>query len=74
MDLTAVLWSLLTYDYKNDFEIVKTSVKKYLQEDSIIVLHDSIKSAGIILDSIRFAAEEADKKGYKTGNPAECLR
>jgi len=74
MNMTAVLWSLLTYDYKNDFEIVKTSVKKYLQNNSIVVFHDSLKSADIILDSIQFAADEADKKGYKTGNPAECLR
>jgi len=74
IDLTAVLWSLLTYDYKNDFKIVKTSVERYLQGDSIVVFHDSIKSADIIMDSIQFAADEADKKGYKTGGPAECLR
>lgn len=69
-----IMWSLLTYDYKNDLKIVEKSVKKYLRKDSIIVLHDSLKSKNIILDSIKIIADESAKKGYEIGEPAECLK
>jgi len=69
-----VMWSLLTYDYKNDLSIVKYSVKKYLRKNSIIVLHDSLKSKDIICDSIKFIAEEAAQKGFEFGEPEECLK
>jgi peptidoglycan/xylan/chitin deacetylase (PgdA/CDA1 family) len=73
-DLTNVMWSLLTYDYKNDLNIVKFAVNKYLSHNSIIVLHDSNKSKEIILESIRLIVEEAEKKNYQIGKPSECLR
>src|SRR5690606_24603964 len=44
MNLQNVMWSLLTYDFKNDFSVVKSSVNYYLKNNSIIILHDSIKS------------------------------
>jgi len=72
--LTNVLWSLLTYDYKNDMSIVKFAVQKYLKQNSIIVLHDSLKSKDIIVDAIDLAVSEADKKGFKFGEPVECLK
>ena len=70
----AVLWSLLTFDYKNDFDMVKFAVTKYLRSNSIIVLHDSLKSKDIILKSIDFIVEQAAKKGYDIGEPQECLK
>lgn len=73
-DLTAILWSLLTFDYKNNINIVKFAVQNYLNMNSIIVLHDSIKSKDIIVDSIRFIVEEVNRKGYEIGAPEECLR
>lgn len=73
-NLKCVMWSLLTYDYKNDFDVVKFAVSKYLTENSVIVLHDSIKSKNIIKDSINFIADEAAKKGYSFGEPAKCLK
>jgi peptidoglycan/xylan/chitin deacetylase (PgdA/CDA1 family) len=73
-NLKCVMWSLLTEDYKNDFETVKFAVKNYLKSNSIIVLHDSMKSKDIIKDSINFIADEVSSKGYTFGEPAECLK
>lgn len=72
--LVNVMWSLLTYDYKNDINIVKLAVQKYLQGNSIIVLHDSNKSKSIISDSINLIVENAEKKKFTIGTPSECLR
>ena len=74
MNLKAVMWSLLTYDYKNDFNIVKFAVRKYLEKNSIIVLHDSLKSKNIILESINYIVEESSRRGFQIGVPAECLK
>ncbi|NWF49614.1 MAG: polysaccharide deacetylase family protein [Ignavibacteriaceae bacterium] len=68
-----VMWSLLTYDYKNDLKTVKFALGKYLRKNSIIVLHDSIKSEKIISDAISLCCEIADKKGLTFGEPGECL-
>jgi peptidoglycan/xylan/chitin deacetylase (PgdA/CDA1 family) len=72
--LKCVMWSLLTQDYRNDFETVKFAVTNYLKKNSIVVLHDSIKSKEIIKDSINFIVDEAAKNGYTFGEPEECLR
>ncbi len=71
--LKNVMWSLLTYDYKNDLSIVKFAVEKYLKQNSIIVLHDSNKSKEIINDSISFIADEVRKNNYQFGEANECL-
>lgn len=73
-NLKNVMWSLLTYDYKNNFELVKFAVTNFLEKDSIVVLHDSIKSKNIIRDSISFIVDEAVRKNYKIGAPSECLK
>ena len=72
-DLKNVMWSLLTYDYKNDLSIVKFAVEKYLKQNSIVVLHDSNKSKNIIVDSISFIIDEARKRNYQFGETEECL-
>ena len=71
--LKNIMWSLLTYDYKNDLSIVKFAVEKYLKPNSIIVLHDSNKSKNIISDSISFIADELEKRNYQFGEAEECL-
>lgn len=71
--LKNIMWSLLTYDYKNDISIVKFAVEKYLKPNSIIVLHDSNKSKNIISDSISFIADEVRKRNYQFGEAEECL-
>lgn len=68
-----IMWSLLTQDYKNRLDIVKFAAENYLRKDSIVVLHDSRKSAAIIRDSINIILEKADKKGFIIGEPEECL-
>ena len=73
-NLTNVMWSLLTYDFKGNSSLVKYSVAKYLKNNSIIVLHDSLRSRDIILDSISFIADEISGKGFRFGEPAECLK
>jgi peptidoglycan-N-acetylglucosamine deacetylase len=72
--LTNVMWSLLTYDFRGNPSLVKYSVVKYLKKNSIIVLHDSIRSRNIILDSISFIADEVSGKGFRFGEPVECLK
>jgi peptidoglycan-N-acetylglucosamine deacetylase len=72
--LTNVMWSLLTYDFRGNSSLVKNSVVKYLKKNSIIVLHDSLRSRDIILDSISFIADEVLAKGFRFGVPSECLK
>jgi len=72
-DLKNVMWSLLTFDYKNDLPIVKFAVEKYIKHNSIIVLHDSNKSKNIILDSISIIADEVRKRNYQFGEADGCL-
>jgi peptidoglycan-N-acetylglucosamine deacetylase len=72
--LTNVMWSLLTYDFRGNSSLVKYSVVKYLKKNSIIVLHDSLKSRDIISDSISFIVDEVSGKGFRFGEPAECLK
>ncbi len=74
MNLKNVMWSLLTYDFRNDLNVVKFAVNNYLENNSIVVLHDSIKSKDIIADSIKHIVEETVHKGFQIGAPAECLR
>ena len=71
--LTNVMWSLLTFDYKNDLNIVKFAVKNFINSDSIAVFHDSNKSKLIIEDSLELFADEITKRGYEFGTPFECL-
>ncbi|HEX2963501.1 MAG TPA: polysaccharide deacetylase family protein [Ignavibacteriales bacterium] len=71
--LNMVLWSLLTYDFQNNFSVVKKGIKKSLRQNSIIVLHDNSKSKGVIRDSIELIAEEASLKGYKFGTAETSL-
>ena len=72
--LTNVMWSLLTYDFKGNSSLVKYSVVRYLKKNSIIVLHDSLRSSNIISDSISFIADEVAAKGFRFGEPVECLK
>ena len=71
--LKNVMWSLLTYDYKNDFTVVKNSVDRYLMKNSILVFHDSRKSSVIIEDSINYAINQAEKNNFEIGRAEECL-
>ena len=68
-----IVWSLFTFDYKNDPNIVKFVLNKYLVPNSIIVMHDNEKTKNIIMDEIDMVLEIVAEKGYEIGEPAECL-
>lgn len=71
--LQTVMWTLITYDFKNDFHKVKFSVNNFLTKNTIVVLHDNIKCKSIIVDSINYVIDNAEKKDYKFGDARECL-
>ena len=72
--MKCVMWNLITYDYKNDIKRVKFSIDNYLQNNSIVVLHDNNKSSDFIVDSINYIADSAAAKGFEFGVPEECLK
>ncbi len=72
--LKPVMWSLLTSDYKNDLGLVKFVVNKYLKQNSIVVLHDSLSSKDIILQSLDYILEKAGKMNFEIGEPSGCLK
>ncbi len=73
-NLKNVMWSLLTYDYQSNFNKLKFAIDNYLQRNSIVVLHDSMKSNEIIADSIDYIFHSVEKKNFKIGTPQECLK
>ena len=74
LDLKNVMWSLLSYDYENDFEKVKHGIDNHLRENSIVVFHDNIKSNSIIEESLNYTIKVAAKKAFDFGEPEDCLR
>jgi peptidoglycan/xylan/chitin deacetylase (PgdA/CDA1 family) len=73
-ELKCVMWNLLTYDYKKGIKKVKFSVDNYLQNNSIIVMHDNNRTSDIIVDSIKYIADSAFNNGFEFGEPEECLK
>ncbi len=73
LNIKTVMWSLLTYDFKNDFKLSGEIIRKYLKQNSIIVFHDSIKSARILPDLLEYSAERISEMNYSIGEPGECL-
>ena len=73
IDLKCVMWSLLTYDYKNNIDEVKKSLK-HLKGNSIIVLHDSLKSKEVIIAAIDLISESILSNNFSVGTPPECLK
>jgi peptidoglycan-N-acetylglucosamine deacetylase len=72
-NLTNVMWSLLTYDYRGKKDLVIRSYK-YLRNNSIVILHDNIKSSSIISDSIDRLMDKINENNFTTGSTEECLR
>jgi peptidoglycan/xylan/chitin deacetylase (PgdA/CDA1 family) len=68
-----VMWSLLTYDYKNDLNIVKFAVHNFLENNSIVVMHDNIKNQSIVSDGLTVLVDCVKNKGFEFGNPSECM-
>lgn len=74
LNLKSVMWNLLTYDFENSYEKVKYSINNYLNKNSIIVFHDSIKCGDIIEESLNYTIEQVSKKGFVFGEPEDCLK
>jgi len=74
LNLKCVMWNLLTYDYENNIEKVKYAIDNYLNENSIIVFHDSIKCSDIIEEALNYTIEQAGRKVYQFGEPEDCLK
>lgn len=70
VSLKMMMWTLLTYDFENNETTVLHSYDKYLRKDSIVVLHNSIKSEKIIVRSIDALVERATAAGLTIGSPA----
>lgn len=74
MNMKCVMWNLLTYDFENNLDKVKNAINKYLRSNSIVVLHDNIKCADIIEESLHYIIKKTKEKGYQFGVPEECLK
>lgn len=74
LNLKCIMWNLLSYDYKNNIAKVKYAMDNHLNENSIIVFHDSIKCLDIIEESLNYTIEQANKKGFIFGEPEDCLK
>ncbi len=72
-ELTNIMWSLLTYDYRDNIDDVKSSLK-HLRNNSIVVFHDNIKSSKIIFEALDILMDTVHKKEFNTGTPEECLK
>ncbi len=74
MGMKNLMWSLLTFDYKNDINIVKFAVANFIKKNSVIVIHDSVKSSGIIADAIKYIIDVVNDREFEFGDPKECLK
>jgi peptidoglycan/xylan/chitin deacetylase (PgdA/CDA1 family) len=70
---TAVLWSLICPDYKNDVNLVKFALR-FLRYNSIIVMHDNPKSEKLVVDEVTMLIEKALALQFEFGDPLECLK
>ncbi|MBN1301391.1 MAG: polysaccharide deacetylase family protein [Melioribacteraceae bacterium] len=72
-NMVNIMWSLLTFDYENDINIVKFAIENYLTRNSIIVFHDNVKCGEIITESLNLTFRSVKEKGFEFGEPSECL-
>lgn len=63
-----MMWSLLTEDFRGDYEIVKRNLDLHLRNNSIIVFHNNPKSVHIIEKSLDYALNLIHKRGYEIGS------
>ena len=74
LDMKCVMWNLLTYDFENSLEKVIYAIDNYLQKNSIVVFHDSIKCQDIIEESLDYTIKRALKNEFEFGEPLDCLK
>jgi len=74
LQMQNVMWNLLTFDYKNDLNIVKFALTNFLKANSIVVMHDNKKNKSILADEIELIFDVAKEKNLEFGAPLECLK
>ena len=62
-----VLWDVLTYDFRKDFNLrkVKQIIFSNTRNGSIIVFHDNLQSASLMIKALEFTLQYFSKKGYR---------
>lgn len=73
-NMKCVMWNLLTYDFENSLEKVIYAIDNYLQKNSVVVFHDSIKCEYIIEESLNYTIKRALKNKFEFGEPFDCLK
>ena len=66
---TMMLWSLLSGDHTGDFAHVRRLINSYLDDRSIVVLHDNRKSKDIFAESIEYIVQTCKDKGITIRDP-----
>lgn len=74
MNLKCIMWSLLTGDFKNNRRLSCNLVENYLTKNSIVTLHDNLKSQDVLIPVLETILEISAKKGFVFGKPFECLK
>ena len=74
LNMKCVMWNLLSYDFENNPDKVKYAIDSYLNKNSIIVFHDSMKCSKIIEEALNYTIQQAVKRGYEFGEPEDCLK
>ncbi len=64
-----IMWSVFTYDFKDDINKITKTVSKYMDNNSIVVLHDNNKSRDTVVESIEEIVKIAKEKGFEFANP-----
>jgi peptidoglycan/xylan/chitin deacetylase (PgdA/CDA1 family) len=68
LNLRMMMWSLLTYDFRDDARYLDIA-PKYLQKNSIVVLHDNLHVKNIFPLMIERIVETAQRKRFNIGSP-----
>jgi peptidoglycan-N-acetylglucosamine deacetylase len=63
-DMKMMLWTFLTGDHTGDFASLKRLTDSYLEKNSIIVMHENKKSAGIFDQSLEHIVKTSKEKNY----------
>ena len=70
-DMKNIMWSLFTYDFRDNIKKIKISINKYLKYNSIVVMHDNNKSKDTVVETIEEIVKIAREKGFEFANPKE---
>ena len=67
---TMMLWSLLSGDHTGDIFHVRRLIDSYLQDRSILVMHDNKKSIDIFSESVEYIIQACREKKIAINNPS----